>query len=51
MSTNVLFKAGFDLFLTGSARSRKIAASAGYVITELVKKNPILQRRVWDRIG
>ncbi|MET0941568.1 MAG: hypothetical protein ABWY13_09410 [Mesorhizobium sp.] len=40
MSTNVLSKAGFDLFLTGSARSRKIAASAGYVITELVKKIP-----------
>ena len=40
MSTNVLSKAGFDLFLTGSARSRKIAASAGYVITELVKEIP-----------
>jgi hypothetical protein len=40
MSTNILSKGGFDLFRTGSARSRRIAASVGYVITELAKEIP-----------
>jgi hypothetical protein len=41
-STNVLSKAGYDLvkLRTGSVRARKIAAAAGYAVTELAKEAP-----------
>jgi hypothetical protein len=41
-STNVLSKAAYDLvkLRTGSVRARKIAAAAGYAVTELAKEAP-----------
>lgn len=41
-STNVLSKAAYDVvrLRSGSARARRIAADAGYVVTELAKETP-----------
>ncbi len=50
-STNVLSKLGFDLAGRRAPRRQRLAADAGYVLTELVKEAPVLRGRVRDRGG